>query len=422
MKKYLVIICSFILITTVYSQTPKVFIPAKPENVGMSSERLLRIDKLMNECVEKGYIPGSVVFIAKNGKVVYHKSFGYDDIDKKSPLKTSHIFRIASQTKAIASMAAMMLWEEGKFNLDDPVSKYIPEFKNPKILKTFDEKDSSYTAEPAKKEITIRQLFTHTSGIGYAGIGSKEMKAIYAKAGVPSGVGNSKDILGNKMKILGKLPLMHEPGEKFTYGLNIDVLGYLVEIWSGMSLDEFLKTKIFIPLGMNDTYFYLPKDKQTRLAVLYEEKNGKLQKMQSSVEGDPNYPCLEGTYFSGGAGLSSTAEDYAKFLQMVLNGGIYNGKRLLGKKTIELILTNQILPKVSETTQFGLGFGLETQANDYISPTSLGTFSWGGMFNTTYWADPKEKMVCLLYTQIWPTTNGRIAEKFKALVYQSIVE
>lgn len=423
MKKVLVFI--FILFlnhNSVFSQPTKKFTVAKPETVGMSSERLSRIDTFLNDCVKKEYIPGAVAFIARKGKIVYYKSFGYDDIEKKIPLKKDQIFRIASQTKAITSIAALMLYEEGKYNLDDPVSKFIPEFKNPVILKTFNEKDSSYTTEPAKKEITIRQLFTHTSGIGYAGIGTKEMNAIYAKAGVPSGVGNSNGVLSEKMKILGKLPLMHEPGEKFTYGLNTDLLGYLVELWSGMSLDEFFRKRIFIPLGMDDTYFYLPENKKSKLTTLYEEKDGKLQKMLSNVEGDPNYPLHKGTYFSGGGGLSSSIEDYAKFLQMVLNKGHYNGKRLLSRKTIELLLTNQITPEVSSTRQFGLGFALETPVNDYLSPLTIGSFSWGGMFNTQYWADPKEELVCLIYTQIWPTTKGRISDKFKALVYQAVID
>ncbi len=422
MKKIVLIVLVLIAGCGAYAQPSVKFIPAKPESAGMSSERLGKIDRFMNEQVEKSNIPGAVVFIARNGRVVYYKAFGFDDLDTKSPLKKDQIFRIASQTKAITSAAAMMLYEDGKFTLDEPVSKYIPEFKNPRILKIFNEKDSTYTTEPAKKEITIRQLLTHTSGLGYAGIGTKEMKAIYAKAGVPSGVGNSTDVLSAKMKILGTLPLMHEPGEKFTYGLSVDVLGYLVEIWSGMPLAEYFKAKIFTPLGMNDTYFYLPKEKQSRLTRIYEEQDGKLQKKKSSVEGDPDYPCLAGTYYSGGGGLSSSIEDYAKFLQMVLNGGTYHGTRLLGRKTVELMLTNQIPLKVSETTQFGLGFQLETALTDYLSPQSLGTFSWGGMFNTQYWADPKEKMVALIYTQIWPTTKGRITDKFKALVYQSIVE
>ncbi len=422
MKKYALIVLVLIAGCGAYAQVSKTFISAKPENAGMSAERLSRIDRFMNEQIEKSNIPGAVVFIARNGKVVYYKAFGFDDLEKKSALRKDQIFRIASQTKAITSTAAMMLYEEGKFNMEDPVSKYIPEFKNPRILKIFNEKDSTYTTEPAKKEITIRQLMTHTSGLGYASIGTKEMKAIYAKAGVPSGVGNSQYLLSEKMKILGTQPLMHEPGEKFTYGLGVDVLGYLVEIWSGMPLADYFKEKIFTPLGMNDTYFYLPKDKQSRLTRLYEEQDGKLQKKKTSVEGDPDYPCLAGTYYSGGGGLSSSIEDYAKFLQMVLNGGTYNGARLLGKKTVELMLTNQLPLKVSETTQFGLGFQIETSLTDYLSPQSIGSFSWGGMFNTTYWADPKEKLVALLYTQIWPTTKGRVLDKFKALVYQSIIE
>jgi CubicO group peptidase (beta-lactamase class C family) len=422
MKKIAAIILAFVIGSGAFAQSPKVFTPAAPEKAGMSSERLSRIDKFITEQVDKKNIPGAVVLIARNGKVVMYKAFGYDEMEKKLPLKKDQIFRIASQTKAITSVAAMMLWEEGKFNLEDPVSMYIPEFKNPTVLKTYNEKDSTYTSEPAKKEITIRQLITHTSGIGYASIGSKEMKGIYGKAGVPSGVGNSTDILGDKMKILGKQPLTHEPGEKFTYGLGIDVIGRLVEIWSGKTLAEYFKEKIFTPLGMNDTYFYLPKEKQSRLTRLYEEQGGVLQLKKTSVEGDPDYPCLAGTYYSGGGGLSSTIEDYAKFLQMVLNGGTYNGTRLLGRKTVELMLTNQITPKVSETTQFGIGFQIETGLTDYLSPQSIGSFGWGGMFNTSYWADPKEKLVALLYTQIWPTTHGRITDKFKAMVYQSIIE
>jgi CubicO group peptidase (beta-lactamase class C family) len=315
----------------------------------------------------------------------------------------------------------MMLFEEGKFLLDDPISEYIPEFKNPKILKTFNEQDTTYTTEPANRGITVRQLLTHTSGIGYAIIGAnRQMNAIYAKAGVPSGVGNIAGTLAEKMKILGTCPIMHEPGERFTYGLNTDLLGYLVEIWSGMSLNQFMKTRIFDPLGMKDTYFFLPKEKQPRLVKLYEENDGIAKKINTSVEGDADYPCGEGTYFSGGAGLSSTIEDYAKFLQMLLNGGTYNGKRLLARKTIDLILTNQISDKVSETRKFGLGFEIETASTDHRSPLSIGSFSWAGMFNTSYWADPSEKLVALIYAQIYPTTNGRIEHKFRALVYQAL--
>lgn len=420
MKKIFLLLVTGFALTIASAQ--KNITPGKPEENGFSPERLARIDQTLNEYVSKGYIPGAVAIIVRNGKIVYEKSFGYSDVENKSVLKNDNIFRIASQSKAITSLAVMMLWEEGKFSLDQPISDFIPEFKNPKVLATFNEKDSTYTTTPAKSEITIRQLITHSSGIDYAGIGSKEMKAIYAKAGVPSGIGNNDMVLGDKMKILGKLPLKHNPGEQWTYGLNNDVLGYFVEVLSGMSFDEFLRQRIFKPLGMNDTYFYLPKEKHNRLVSLYEGKDGKLVKATARVydKVDPNYPNTDGKYFSGGAGLSSTVEDYAKFLQLFLNKGEYNGVRLLGRKTVELMLTNQLQAPI--TTKYGLGFGLETIENDYQSINSLGTFSWGGAFNTHYWADPKEKLIGLIFTNIYNTPHWAIGDRYKTLVYQAIID
>ncbi|QOI96166.1 MAG: beta-lactamase family protein [Flammeovirgaceae bacterium] len=400
----------------------QVFVQAKPETVGFSAERLKRIDAMVNDLVAKQGIPGAVVLLVRNGKIVYHQAFGYSDTEAKKAMQKDNIFRIASQTKAITSLAVMMLWEEGKFLLDDPVSKYIPEFKNPKVLKTFNPADSSFVSEPANKEITIRQLLTHTSGIDYAAIGSKEFKAIYAKAGVPSGIGNDKEVLADKMKILGGLPLKHAPGERFTYGLNTDVLGYLVEIWSGMPFDEFLRKRIFEPLGMNDTWFYLPAEKHARLVPLYSGRDGKLQKATTNMydKVNPDYPKLKGSYFSGGAGLSSTVEDYAKFLQLFLNYGQLNGVRLISRKTVELMLTNQVA--AINASPVGLGFGLETTSNDHSSVVSLGTFSWAGAFNTHYWADPKEKLIGLIFTNIYETAHWSIGEKFKVLTYQALAD
>lgn len=412
-----------LLLTIAYSTAfTQTLTPAKPEQAGVSSERLSRVDELVNSYLNNGQIPGAVVFIARNGKIVHHKAYGYSNLENKTPLKPNDIFRIASQSKAVTSLAVMMLFEEGKFLLDEPVSKYIPEFKSPRVLVNFNEKDSGYFTEPAKSEPTIRQLLTHTSGIDYAGIGNKEFKAIFAKAGVPSGIGNHQGLLGDKMKILAKLPLKHHPGERYTYGLNVDVLGYLVEIWSGMSLDQFFKTRIFTPLGMNDTYFYLPKEKHNRLVAVYETRDGKLLPPTGKIyDGvSPEYPTLPGTYYSGGAGLSSTVEDYAKFLQLFINGGVYNGKRLLSRKTIELMLTNQVQPPL--TNQIGLGFGLETTANDYQSIYSVGSFSWGGAFNTHYWGDPKEKLVGLIFTNMYNSPVWTIGEKFKIATYQAIAD
>jgi len=316
----------------------------------------------------------------------------------------------------------MMLFEEGKFLLDDPISRYLPEFKSPKVLGTVNWADTSYTTIPAKGEITIRQLLTHTSGIDYAAIGSQEFKAIYAKAGVPSGIGSANMVLADRMKILGGLPLKHQPGEAFTYGLNTDVLGYLIEVISGMSLDQFFRTRIFQPLGMNDTYFYLPAEKHARLVPLYQVTGGKLSKVSTGVydKTNVNYPALPGTYYSGGAGLSSTTEDYARFLQLFLNKGELNGVRLLGRKTVELMLTNQTQSPITE--QFGLGFGLETDKNDYRSIYSEGTFTWGGAFSSTYWADPKEKLVGLIYTNLTISPYRNMNEKVKTAIYQSIVD
>jgi CubicO group peptidase (beta-lactamase class C family) len=391
----------------------------------MSAERLARIDNLIKEYVDKKWIAGATVLVARNGKIVYYKGLGYDDVDKKTPMKRDVICRIASQSKAITSVAVMMLYEEGKFLLNDPVSKFIPEFKNPKVLDKFNPADTTYTTVPAKREITIHDLLTHTSGIAYAQIGSKESNAIYYKAGVVGGIGVDKILLADKMKILGRLPLMHQPGEKWTYGLNTDLLGYLIEVVSGMSLDEFFRKRIFEPLGMKDTYFYLPKEKRSRLATLYTEdsskhikKDGETYELNGTLY--VNYPNMDGTYYSGGGGLSSTAYDYSIFMQMLLNGGEYDGKRILSRSSVRMMTSNQIGDLDFGNDKFGLGFGITTEKSVVNTPLSPGTFSWGGMFSSSYWIDPKEKIVAQLFLQLFPNSHGDLHEKFKTLVYQAI--
>ena len=421
MKKHLAVLLLLIFVYCGYTQ-----VLTKPETSGVSTERLRRIDKNLKSWVEEGKTNGAVALIMRNGKLVYYKAFGYDDPGKTIPLRTDHIFRIASQTKAITSVAAMMLFEEGKFLLDDPISKYIPEFANSVVLDSFIAKDSSYTTIPARSPITIRHLLTHTSGIGYAQIGTNEANAIFAKADITAGLGVEEGRkLETDMKKLGKLPLLHHPGERWTYGLNTDVLGYLVEVVSGMSLDQFFRTRIFEPLGMKDTYFYVPASKHDRVVNLYQEVNKKLVKAEEINQNGTfriDYPKSKGTYFSGGAGLSSTAWDYAIFLQMLLNGGEYNGKRLLAPNTVRMMTMNQIGDIGFGNNKFGLGFGIITEKGSAELPTPEGVFEWGGAFATSYWADPEENLIGILYRQLWGTTHWEAPDKFKVLVYQAVVE
>lgn len=404
----------------VTGQNGTAFPSATPAAAGFSPERLARIDALMEEAIAAGSIPGGVVFISRNGQAVLHKAYGVRDVATRVPMQRDDIFRIASQSKAITALAVMMLWEEGRFGLDEPVSRYIREFARPRVLTTFHAADSTYESEPAGREITIRQLLTHTSGLDYAGIGTDEFRAIYSKAGVPSGIGSDDSSIGEKMRVLASLPLRRRPGEAFTYSLSFDVLGYFVEVVSGMPFDQFLRTRIFDPLGMDDTWFYLPPNKHERLVTLHDAESGRAEPMRGEVfDGvDPDFPLLRGTYFSGGAGLSSTAEDYARFLQLFLNKGEFNGVRLLSPKTVELMLTEQ-LPTLS--TEVGLGFGLETDSNDHLSPRTLGSFSWGGAFATTYWADPEEGLIAQLYTNMARTTGPSLSARFNTLVYSALV-
>ncbi len=393
---------------------------ASPDAAGFSAARLARIDSMVNGAIAAGAIPGAVVFIARQGQVVMHKAYGVRDLGTRVPMQRDDIFRIASQSKAITALAVMMLWEEGHFQLDDPVSRYLPEFARPRVLTTFRAADTTFDAEPAGREMTIRQLLTHTSGLDYAGIGSENFRAIYAKAGVPSGIGNDTHTIGEKMRILGGLPLRGRPGEAYVYSLSFDLLGYLVEVLSGMPFDRFLRTRIFDPLGMRDTWFFLPPDRHERLVTLHDGQSGRAVPIQGQVfDGvNPNYPRLQGTYFSGGAGLSSTVQDYARFLQLFVNKGEFNGVRLLSPKTVELMLTEQLPTLPSEV---GLGFGLETASNDHLSPRTLGSFSWGGAFATSYWADPREGLVAQVYTNMIRTPGPSLAARFNTLVYSAMV-
>jgi CubicO group peptidase (beta-lactamase class C family) len=420
---------SIILITLVFlsscqpqkeSAQSSILTESAPESAGFSNERLARIDSTMSMWVEKGWINGAVGLIARDGKIIYYKASGYNDLETKAKLNRDYIYRIASQTKAITSAAVMMLYEEGKFLLEDPVSKFIPSFGDLKVLDKFNPKDTTYTTIPAKRKITIRDLLTHTSGIDYAQIGSPEANAIYAKNKITAGLDVYEGSLADAMTRLGTLPLSHQPGERFTYGLNIDLLGRLVEIWSGLTLEEFFNQRIFQPLGMNDTYFNIPEEKTSRLVNFFMEDSTGLKKFENALGSDMNFPLRKKSYFSGGGGLSSTVYDYAVFLQMLLNNGEYNGKQYLSRNTVRMMTMNQIGDLLLDENKFGLGFEIVTEKGSSMFPHNIGTYSWGGAFSTTYWVDPKEKMVVLLYRQMWGSHGSDIDQKFKVLVYQAL--
>lgn len=397
---------------------------ASPESVGVSTERLAKIDAMFEEAIEKDAVPGIVALIARKGKIVYHKSFGMADNEANKALKADDIFRIASQSKAITSTAVMMLWEEGKFRLDDPISKYIPEFKNPQVLKNFRYSDTSFTTEPAKREITIRHLLTHTSGIGYGVIdGDERFRMMYKKAGITDLFTTKPITIEESVKKLAKLPLHHHPGEAYIYSEGLDVLGYFIEVMSGMTFAEFLQKRLFQPLGMDDTGFYLPKSKANRLVAVQRPKGEVGWERFPITFYDPDYP-IKGAkaFFSGGAGLSSTARDYATFLQMYLNGGELNGTRILSRTTVQSMMGNQTsdLWKV-DGKYYGLAFGVVNQRGQDIGGSgSTGTFDWGGYFNTQYFADPKEQIIGILMKQTQGTRSDQTAWKFRQMVFSAL--
>ena len=431
MNRYVTVLslCLSLIAYTGFAQThSKVLTVAAPEAGGFSASRLTRIDSGLTAWVRQKWVNGAVALIARNGKIVFDKAYGYNDVDTKEPLNKNGIFRIASQTKAITTVAVMMLWEEGKFSLDDPVSKFIPGFANEQVLNSLNLKDTTFTLVPAKRPVSIFDLLTHTSGLGYPAIGTAEENAVYAKYYITGGVGTKGQELGDAMNRLGKLPLFFQPGEKWKYSLGADVLGYLVQVWSGMSLEDFFAQRIFKPLNMKDTYFNVPASKGSRLVNFYVgDSSGNIKKQSAVFDGalDMNYPLQHTDYFSGGGGLSSTIYDYAIFLQMLLNDGEYNGVRLLAPATVQMMTKNQIGDLTvnignSKGSKFGFGFAVLPENGYSATPRKPGTYAWGGVFSTTYWVDPKEHLLVLLYEQMWGPYVGQTQKLFSALVYQAI--
>jgi CubicO group peptidase (beta-lactamase class C family) len=396
---------------------------ASPESVGLSSERLQRITAAVDQSIKDQQIAGAVTIIVRHGKVAWLKSQGMLDREAAKLMPEDAMFRICSMTKPITTVAVMMLYEEGKFELEDPISKYLPEFKSPKVLVKSASGGSPYTI-PATREITIRDLLRHTSGLTYNW--NQDLGKMYDDANVATGIMQYDGTIADSVKRLAAQPLLFNPGERWEYSLGVDVLGRLVEVVSGMPLDEFLRKRVFEPIGMKDTYFYPPQEKLARLAAAYGIFDGKMTRF-------PDKPVVDGllTYsadypyngpkklFSGGGGLVSTAADYAQFCQMILDSGMIHGKRLLSRKTVEL-MTHDQLGKIAPEQGFGLGFGIDGTKAPLDELGTPGEFGWGGFFYTTFTIDPKEQMIVIFMAQLHPAGDVNIQNVVKTMAYQSI--
>ena len=396
---------------------------AKPESVGLSSERLERIAAAVQRDVDAKEVAGVVTLVVRHGKVAWFDARGMADREAGKPLDKDAIFRICSMSKPITSTAVMMLYEEGSFLLEDPVSKYLPEFRNPRVL-VRPAAGQTYSI-PASREITIRDLLRHTSGLTYGW--NADLGHAYQDANVASGLLQYDGTIGDCVKRLAPLPLLFNPGDRWEYGLSVDVLGRLVEVVSGVPLDQFLKTRILDPLGMKDTYFFLPDDKAPRLATAYTFYDG------AGLARFPDKPIVEGTFaysadypvrgpkklFSGGAGLVSTAMDYARFCQMMLNGGRLGDVRILSQKSVELMSHDQ-LGRIDPDRGFGLGFGVDGVKAPLSEVGSAGSFNWGGFFYTSFVIDPKEDMIVISMAQLHPTGGLALEATVQALAYEAL--
>jgi CubicO group peptidase (beta-lactamase class C family) len=392
----------------------------KPETVGLSSKKLEKVDTIVEGLIASNRLAGATVIILRHGRVAYFKAFGEMDRERKKPMRKDAIFRIYSMSKAITTAAAMMLWEEKKFGLDDPLSKHLPEYRNPKVW-------TGKGEVPARREATIRDLMRHTAGMVYGHDGATPVhKEVEKVCGFRKGF--PRDSLAAVSKKLGLVPLLFHPGDDWVYGISIDVLGRLIEVKGGMPFDKFLEEKIFKPLDMKDTGFFVPASKIDRFAANYtSDGKGKLTLLD-----DPRKsPYLQNPAFlSGGGGLVSTTRDYARFLQMIANGGQLQKTRLLKKKTVALMLRNHVPPKAMPIAfgeqerhgvGFGLGFSIRTARSDWDSAGRLGEYGWGGAASTHYWTSPKDKLVVVTMEQTMPY-DFLLEFALKGVIYDAIIK
>ena len=396
----------------------------QPEAVGLSSERLQRLSDVLQDYVDEGRLVGGVALVARHGRVAYLEAFGQRDREAGAPMRTNAIFRIASQTKALVSAGVMILQEEGRLLISDPVGKYLPEFLETTVAVAHDA--GGYDVVKADRPITIRDLLTHTAGIGY-GYGAAADR--WMEAGIQGWYFADRDEpIGATVSRMAALPFEAQPGERYVYGYSTDILGALIERVAGEPLDAFMQARLFTPLGMQDTHFYVPAGKADRLAVVYSATDaGPLDRAP-----DPGGMVGQGAYvdgprqsFSGGAGLLSTASDYANFLQMMLNGGTFAGHRILSPKTVELMTVDHLGAVPFPWTPgagFGLGFSVVEDLGARGLPGSVGEYGWGGAYHSVYWVDPVEQLVVVYFTQLIPAGGLDDQGKLRALVYQALVE
>ena len=396
--------------------------PAPATLFGMSRARLERITPIMQGAVDSGLIAGAVVLVQRHGQVAYQRAFGWSDREAKRPMRPDALFRIASQTKAITSVAVMQLVERGLVRLSDPVSKWLPGLADVKVAA---KADTGLMLLPLKRAITIRDLLTHTAGISYGT--DSLIRAAYAAEGLGPNAGygwytaDKTEPVCATMDRLGRLPIMAQPGERFVYGYSTDILGCVVERAGGMSLADYFAREIFQPLGMTSTWFFPPETAASRLVVVYTRTDSGLVRAGAGPKGQGDYITGPRANYSGGAGLVSSAGDYARFLQMLANGGRLGGARILGPRTVALMTTDHADTLYSRN---GLGFGLGFEvledpgrAGQYGNP---GRFGWGGAYTSTYWVDPKDGIVCVFMTQLLPNPGLDLPDRLRALVYQAV--
>jgi CubicO group peptidase (beta-lactamase class C family) len=417
------IIPAFVCFISVQAAAQSIFSKVTPDQVGVSSERLERLDAMLRDYAGQQRIAGAVTLILRDGQAVYYEGVGYSDVEALRPMQRDAMFRIASQTKAIVSVGVMLLQEHGKLIIGEPVGNYLPEFAQTTVAERNIENDS-YDIVPAKRAITIRDLLLHTAGIGY---GYGPASEVWRDAGMQGWYLADRALpIREIVRNIAELPMDAHPGERFVYGYATDILGALIEVVSGVTLDEFLTENILRPLGMTDTHFFVPASKAGRMATVYSATPSKgIERAASpgSSVGQGHY--LEGprVAFSGGAGMVSTAENYARFLQMMLNGGELNGVRILSPATVELMTINHLQDiELRPGVGVGLGFDVVTNLGYRGLPGAVGDFGWGGAYHSTYWVSPQDGLVVVFFTQLIPATGSDIHAKLRTLLYQAIID